>query len=298
MPFDPLKYLRASGIPYAEKGTQISRNFVGIDCPFCGDDNMHGGFHLYKEYYNCWRCGWTPLQKVIATLEDITEREASRIIKDFTIRGIRTKKTESRSLKIKKGTLKLPLGCGPLKKNHKIYLRGRNFNPDKLEKQFKLMGTGPTGRYKFRIIAPIYYRGKMVSYQGRDYTDLQTLRYKACAEPDELLHHKLILYNIKKKYKKIILVEGITDVWRMGSRTVALFGTGYTKAQLILLSRLYRQVFILFDSEQEAQKRATNLMSELTALGVETENVVLSSGDPGDLTTKEARDLKRELLAA
>ena len=67
-----------------------------------------------------------------------------------------------------------------LTRPHKNYLIKRNFDPDELEFKWRLVSTGPVGPYKHRIIAPIYFNEKLVSYQGRDITDKAKLKYKAC----------------------------------------------------------------------------------------------------------------------
>lgn len=43
-------------IPYRERGRNIGRDYLGIKCPFCGDDpSEHMGIHIRTGGYHCWR---------------------------------------------------------------------------------------------------------------------------------------------------------------------------------------------------------------------------------------------------
>lgn len=59
------------------------------------------------------------------------------------------------------------------------YLEGRRFDPKMLQDEWNVLATGPgaiikvnnkTIDYSYRVIAPVYYEGKMVSFQGRDWS--------------------------------------------------------------------------------------------------------------------------------
>ena len=178
----------------------------------------------------------------------------------------------------------------------KAYLKARGFVPDAIIQEYGLIITGTTGDYKFRIIIPIYQHGKLVSYQGRDYTGLSPIRYKACARENEIVHHKHLLYDADRVTgDHVIVVEGIVDKWKMGENTVCTFGTGFTPQQVNLLSK-WGKVSILYDGEPEAQKHAEKLGEQLSGLGVDVDNIRLGKEDPGALSMEEARALSKEIL--
>jgi DNA primase len=81
------------------------------------------------------------------------------------------------------------------------------------------------GVYGYRIIVPIYFMGKLVSYLGRDFTDQQEPRYKNCKSYEALVRNKELLYGFDDFYLKpkrhAYLVEGCTDVWRIGDGAMA-----------------------------------------------------------------------------
>ena len=198
-----------------------------------------------------------------------------------------------RTNKIKKVLPKLCSDLGPVPK---AYLTSRGFDPAYLQRKYGIMATGPLGAYKFRIIIPIYHQGKIVSFQGRDYTGQSGLRYKSCGIENEIIHHKHLLYGEQfVDSNHIIVVEGPFDQWKMGDNSVALFGTGYTNQQGNLLLK-YKKISILFDTEGEAKRHANILGDRMAGLGSEVDLIFLKEGDPGDLPINEAAQLKREIL--
>lgn len=285
--YDIKKLLDDHHVRY-EIGT--GNEYFNVTCPFpsCGDRKLHGGISVFG-YYSCWRCGWRPIEAVIRMLinkdwDDIKEKYSS-------IMSHRDRYQEETKPKDK---LELPYGSKELTKNHRKYLKDRNFDPDYLIENFGLKGTSHLGKYKYRIIAPIYYNGKLVSFQGRDITDESQLKYKACPLNEEIVSHKTILYNIDNaRYEGVVVVEGITDVWRMGHGSVATFGIGFRNEQVNLLSK-FEKVFILYDAD--ALGRADKLAEMLSGLGVDANVVMLHKGDPADLSQEEADDIMSKLL--
>lgn len=289
--FDVVSFLEDNLIDFSLPGTKnVQDGWIGIKCPLCDDQSNHGGFNLDAGYYTCWRCGWHPIKKVVIALGFPPE-----VIQTYDVALAKTpgKATEShRPLFIS-----MPPGSKPLRKVHRKYLRGRGFNPDLLVEKFKLQGTGPLGEYSHRIVAPIFFNKIFVSYQCRDYTGKARLRYKPCRKKNELVHHKDILYNLDTVTDTALVVEGITDVWRIGDGCVATFGTAYTTSQVYLLAERCNRVFILYDPGRFAQKKAKSLATELSTIGVEVKIITLKvAGDPASaLSPKRVRRLRREI---
>lgn len=178
---------------------------------------------------------------------------------------------------------------------HKRYLEGRLFDPGALERLWGLQGTGPIGQYKFRVIAPVLQGGVLVSYQGRDITGRQELRYKACEEKDEVIHHKHILYGSDLVQDRVVVVEGITDAWRLGPGAVATFGCRYTAPQREALAQ-FREVFVMYDSSDPVAQACGADLAEALALLVEHVEIITNDWkDPGSAPQDEADALMREL---
>jgi hypothetical protein len=292
--FDAKKFLDDYNIPYDTKGKNCSPGYINIQCPMCDDRSNHGGFNINQEFYNCWKCKTYSLGTVIKELLDISWPQVNLIIDEYT---------NNYSTVVKKVITKKPIKVflpkgviHPLPKRHKKYLRKRNFDPYRIEKEFDLYGTELLGSYCLRIIAPIYYGGKLISYQARDITGKQKLRYKTCEKDKEIIFHKDILYNQDNCKSRAVIVEGITDVWRLGKGACATFGTGWRQSQLLEMIKLFNHIFILYDKGVEAQKQAEKLGGAFSSFHNKTaEIIMLDYDDPASMPQNEANYLIKEL---
>ena len=98
--------------------------------------------------------------------------------------------------------------------------------------------------------------------------------------------------------RKGIIVEGLTDAWRIGPGAVATFGTSFTFNQVRFLSNHLDEAFILFDfGEKEAENKANKLAYQLSSfIRVEILQVKNVVGDPADLNPKEIKYLKKQIF--
>ena len=293
MPFQVEKFLEVYKIPSSTSGKNAQPGWIQVCCPIpgCHDESNHGGLNISSGYYNCWICGRHPMTEVIRNLVGIEPSEAYRIFKEF--QGSVQTENEPIKRKPRAKICKWPSGCDDMTERHLEYLADRRFNPFRLQDTWKLMGTGPTGPYKFRIIAPIFVDGVMISYQGRDITDRQVLRYKACPIEKEVIHHKHTLYGLDYiTGSKAVIVEGVTDVWKLGPGAVATFGTEYSIKQILkLVEKGITTVQIIFD--EDAEDNADKLAYDLGAVGIYSEIIDLEGGDPGDLSVEDAEEIMK-----
>lgn len=301
-------------IPVAPEGHKHSRpGWVNIECPHCvKEGGYHLGFNQENAYFYCWRCGSHSIHTTLMKLLRVSYNEADSIAKTYKLfRKKVFQKSTAPVVKINKQTFRFPSEIVDLQKPHKQYLVKRNFDPDYLAEVWGLKGTSPTSSlsitrndvtvkidYKYRILIPIEWEGRAVTFQARDYTGKQEIKYKACPEERESIHHKHILYGHKSLWEKrrAILVEGAADVWRIGVNACCTFGTGYTPEQTRLIVEKFDELFIMFDPEPIAQKRAKELQQELAFWGVKA--VLYDPGlttDPGDMTEEQARYVLKDL---
>ena len=286
-------------LPVAPDGHKHYRDgWVNVECPFCsGNPGYHLGYCVAGDFFRCWRCGRKKTLEALMGVLRISLPEARRLFRQNKGRP------QSASARIKPkirrtSKLKMPLGTAPLTQVHRSYLQGRGYDPDRLARTWGLLGTGPVGPYKFRIIAPIIHEGEMVSYQGRDITGRSPLRYKACAQSDEVRDHKHCLYGADDvPGEAVVVVEGIADAWRLGAGAVATFGITYTRQQVLLL-RQYSTRLILFDTaDSQAVAQAHKLAAELSAFRGTTAVIELPEfKDPGEMPQEEADQLMNELI--
>jgi hypothetical protein len=215
--------------------------------------------------------------------------------------GVATATHKAVDIQIRAKSHKLPSNTGPLLKAHKKYLIGRKFDVDKLVREWGLLATGPISHldgisFNRRIIVPILWDNKRVSFQARDITNKHPLRYIACPKARELIHHKHILYGRQQDWTDVgICVEGVTDVWRLGGRAFATFGIEYTTKQVHEMAKRFKRIVILFDDEPQAQKQAHLLMKRLRSHHVSSE-IKSIVGDPGGLSQQDADQLVKQLL--
>lgn len=300
MKFNALKFYQDFRINYATSGNKhCLAGWVQIHCPFCtGSRDYHLGFHISSGAYNCWRCGTHGQIDVVKALLHCSYEQARETVKQYRERSVEEEQTRKKKRNVSRFETVLPPEAGELSERHKKYLVGRNYDVDRLVSVWGLKGTGPVGRYKHRILAPIYFRSKLVSYQGRDITNKSELKYKACAKEDEAVEHQTILYGYDYAIENdaCIVVEGIADVWRLGKGAVSCFGTSFTMEQVNLLIKSFYKVYILFDSDDaNAIIMAEQLASLLSAAGKSVEILELDEGDPGEMKQSEADQLMLEL---
>lgn len=309
---DILKLYRDFRVDHHTSGHKHCRTgWAQVPCPFCSGNV---GYHLGYNYgengkflgaFVCWRCGGHSPAKVISTILNIPKSAAKDILRRYRLSGYSGPSVDTK-VNIKRGGFKYPGSTSEMKPHHKKYLSKRRFDPDYLEKEWGLLGTGPiaplsvrTGRekktidYKSRIIAPIEWDGNVVSFQGRDITNRHKLKYLACPIERELLNLKSILYG-KSDGERCVLVEGITDVWRLGFGALAVFGIKYRLPQIKCLKK-YKKVFLLFDPDPQAKIQAEKIKNALQFRGVNVHNLEGFDTDPGDMKQDDANHLMKEL---
>jgi DNA primase len=296
--FDAERFYKDYHIPYWTGGKNVTPGWINVSCPYHADTNHLG--YSPDGSYNCWKCGPHTVTSVIAHLLAISSGEAKKVVREYDVLVIsRRRLNEVKSAKyVGKNIKTAGLPGTSLGKYHTRYLKKRGFNPDDIIAKYHVTGTGPAARwlerdFKLRIIIPIIEDGQIISFQARDITDKQELRYKGCPIELSVRHYKHTLYNIDNcPGSSIRLVEGITDVWRMGDGYAATFGTSMTDYQISLLAR-YQRILFLFDPEKEAQERARKGAEKLAAIGKEVELIELEKDcDPGDLSEEEAKQLR------
>lgn len=298
--FDAKLFCDDYNIDYAKSGKHARPGWVNISCPFCsGHAGFHGGFNIEDSYYNCHRCGSHYLPKVIAVLTGVNQNVVKDIIKKYSTIS---EPLNQQEIRIKTPSeIIFPSDTGKLTDKAKKYLVNRKYDPDKLSSIWYLLSTSHIGFYKNRILAPIYQKRRLVSYQTRDITNKHPQKYLACFQDEEIIQHQHCLYGLDQTItRKCIVVEGITDVWRLGPGAVATFGIDFTRQQARLIAMNFDKVFIMFDSEPQAQEKAEELglmISSAFSNFVEVFNMpfIFTDIDPGDLSQDDADSLMEEI---
>ena len=302
--FDANQFLRDYNIDHSTRSSHSTRGWVNIECPLCrGNPGYHGGFVVddprFDEGYRCWRCGWHWIPKVIAALLKIDTIDAIKLAKKY---GLSDKRERSRENRTKRRRKSPDSAIGfdaflPLDRLCVRYLEQRGFDARKLESEWGLRSAPITSPYCYRVIAPIYLDGVLISYQGRDITGKSKMKYKACLREHEAYPHQHSLYGIDKaKGKTGLILEGITDVWRIGPPAVGTFGIDWTIPQAGLFASKFDSYFILYDNDPQAVEQAYALARRLNHYGLTGEIITLDDyQDPGEMTKKDVLELRRIL---
>lgn len=295
--WDAQGFLLDHGIPYEHQRP----GWLNIRCPMCEDHGAHGGFFLEDGHYHCWRCGphWT--LKVAARL--LGRRESDlRQIHDKYERYTKIAEAVRKKAAGMDAVFALP-GSSELSKYHRKYLEDRNFNPDQLVADWELRATAPMDRcfgmeWGARIVIPIKdASGRIVAAQGRDITGKAKARYLGSPIEKSLMDYKDTLFGAHRvRGDSVFVVEGVFDVFRLGSGFVCTFGTTLSKPQLRELRR-WRNVGFIFDPEPEAQAKARKYAAELSSVGIDAELIQLDIGgrDPAEMTRTEAQEVRNYL---
>jgi len=295
--FDIISYLDEEGIPFDEEGKNISEGWIGLNCPFCDDPSNHLGINLEDKRVSCWRCGKKSLIQTIARFSNVSVSRSRSIISRHQSRIISSRSRKASILDTLEETdIALPSSASKnFPELHTAWLKKRNFEPAEVIKRYDLHAVYQTGKYKYRIIAPIYVARRMVSFVGRDVTEEADTPYLNCPNEESLIPARRCLYNIDTVERVALIVEGITDVWRIGRGAVATLGTEFTKAQVNLLSGLDK-VFVMFDAGRESTNMARKFSAAATSVVKSVEIIEMTTGDPDNLPQDIVDNLKFEIF--
>jgi DNA primase len=286
-------YLNQLGIDFITEGKNVTPGWIEINCPFCGDPSYHLGISP-QLLFHCWRCGEKgTIVKLLMQLESIPYYKAVKQAGEFDVKWVESFK---RNIKERLGHNILPKEAkDELSNIHSTYLRGRGFHPDELRSQYGILGVGPIGKYKFRVVAPCISTGNTVNFTALAVLD-QSPKYIHCPNEEAIIPMKSLLYNIDTVKDTMVITEGVTDVWRIGTGCVATMGMEFSQEQLSLIVQSEaKNVFVIFDSGEVEQKKANRLAMNLSGLVDHVEVIELPKGDPGDLKEDDVKHLREEL---
>ena len=195
------------------------------------------------------------------------------------------------------GTLKIPDGVGPLQPGHRAYLESRRLQPDSVADIWGVQAIGHAVRLKWRLWLPICdLAGRIMSWTTRAIHPDAEPRYWAATAEEEAVPHKSLLYGGHLARHAIVIVEGPIDCLTLGPGAVATLGVGYTALQKCLMMA-YPVRYVLFDAEDDAQRRAAALCKELALMPGHTENILLRTGnDPSSADPSEVQALQRDIF--
>lgn len=304
-----VSFFNDQGIEYWTEGKNVRHGWVNIQCPFCDDASNHLGISLYNLEVKCWRCGKHTLQKLIAEVADYSRTEANIEAKllQKSLRDSGGRRTAVTPISKKEASsamtkaVRLPSESSiHFPKMHTEYLEGRGFiRPRRFIKKYRLQSCYTVGRYKFRIIIPIFLKGQIVSFTSKDVTDQQDPPYLNASVQESLISPKWVIYNYDTVIQgaDALLVEGPIDVWKLGDGAISILGVEHHEQQILyLMKKNIDTLFIIFDNDPAGRKAARSLGRIMAPVVKNVELIFLKDvNDPGALTLSEGELLKRRL---
>ena len=290
-----MKYLRVEiehacyklGLDLKENGARL----VGL-CPFHSETN--GSFVVYPKTnsFYCYGChvGGNTLKLVSSFVEGVkTERDLARWYGDELVNLVPVRQTFTLShlQRVLEGEtpVRLPVSI-------------KSQNPLFIPFEIGYVERGPmAGRH----IIPVYFRGKLIGYEARDFTSRQTP--KTLIQPPEVpIHSYLWNYDNVREGEPIIVVEGIKGAIALLSYGIKDVVSSF-RAQLstdqvfLLLAKHPTEVVIAYDSDSAGSAGTEEAISQLLAWVTVSVVKLPNSCDPWDIlpgtwqTCFEARHL-------
>jgi hypothetical protein len=268
-----LDFLADNHIPYVTAGPNTKRGEVSIKCPWCGEDDPseHLGIQLEGR---AWGCHRNPAHRgksktyLIQGILGVSKAQAKLVLRQYdasdpeTLDQVLLALGEQPQPQPPRNTLVMPPDFRLLKdKGSSIkacnYLYKRGFDdPVRLGRTYDLRYCS-TGRWKDRIIVPVYQSGRLVAWTGRALTNpTHAPRYLTTSSAI-----KSAIFNEDTIYlggRILFITEGPIDAMKMDYyspdyvRATCVFGTSITVDQIYILRRAserYRRVILLLDPD-------------------------------------------------
>ena len=285
------------GIDYSTGGKNVSAGWIGVTCPDpgCGDMSNHLGICLYSPIVSCYSCGMKGNYITYLAKELGDFNKAIEILKKHIPKELRRHEEDDEVSFVTK--VEVPKEAKTqITPYHRNYFIKREFpNWKELVDKHNFLFVGPTGKWKNRIIVPIFKRGRLITFTSVDISEESELRYKHLSKELSIIHAKDHLLGLEDvKGNTVAVVEGFFDRLRIGDGCVATLGANVTDAQKRLLIKFDR-VITLFDGDSAGRKGAKKLADDLSPF-VDVIKIDLDEGvDPDDLRGDDLEEIRNML---
>ena len=288
-PLDWRGLLTEHGVRFVDRGANVKRGEINIQCPFCGsaDPSQHMGLNLESGFWACWRNsehrGKSPL-RLLCKLLNISYGRARQIAgmtdneppdpDGFDAVAARIMGRDSgikRVEQVRREFLSLPREFQPLTPRGAAgkffrYMEQRKFAGPEIEELsafYRLRGA-LTGPWKDRVVLPYVMDGNIVAWTGRAIVHSE-IRYKDLALEECLVPIKQTLFNYdamtKPSQRVLVVVEGPFDALKvdvyghdLGVRAVALSTNTISEEQIYMIEEFaptFHTVVVMLDNASE-----------------------------------------------
>lgn len=143
----------------------------------------------------------------------------------------------------------------------RAYVQSRGFDPDALSANFGIgfcvdVADNRYAKMRNRLYIPATYKDELIGWQCRAITPDDQPKYLNAPN----MRKSAMLYNYDQAAKQpfVVVVEGVTSVWRLGPAAVCLFGKSMSFLQQNLIAKTWGQkpVFLMLDSDARVEMDA------------------------------------------
>lgn len=265
--------LRSIDVPVFTEGKNVSPNSVNIKCPFCPDDpSDHLGIFEGSGLFSCWRCRKKgSLGYLIHVLTGLPRDKCYQMVDDGSISFERDSEDEIR--RIINGEIEIREARGSNEFTGlpeffelitpDINSRLLNTYMDRRDIELSTLirygcGICRVGKYMNRMIIPVIFHGEVVNFQAADLTGMADVKYRGSQGE---INNYLYNYDNIQHGGRMIMVEGVLDMWRMEIDTVSSFGTHLTDRQKMLVIEK-KPSKLIFIWDEDAYHRISRYNSE------------------------------------
>ncbi len=293
-------------IEYVTHSPNTKKGNVNIRCPWCREDDpsQHLGVSLSDAGYACWRNamhrGKSP-SYLIKVLLGCSASQALLVAAQYSQtdpEALGNLETAPEAPVKPAGQLKMPTEFRPIPPTGRFfdYLKQRGFDAPHWVGEAYGLKCCSSGRWKDRIIIPVWQNGKLVAWTGRALQDpILAPRYLSTSEII-----KTVIFNdnhIAKGGNCLFVTEGPFDAMKVdyygynqGAKATAVFGTSITMDQISILREItkrFKKTVLLFDTD--ATETTFNMADWLP--GAIIGNLPDGVSDPGELSKDQVKAL-------
>lgn len=282
-----------------------------LTCPICGRDKLV--VNIRKKLWHCWICqeygrneygkripikGAGNIVHLVMLLDKVSYQVAQQFVKDsigIAYKGFSYDNIQVDTINFKEKEIPYPpyskriTGILPY-----CYERGITIEDVQYFGLFYCDG----GRYRNRLMFPVYEEGKLIFYQGRAmWKAIPGEVYLKSMNPTKdsgVAGNKDVLFNLENasQWNRVVITEGPIDAIHVGYDSVCTFGKHITEKQILKLCQYnIRNVDLMWDGPSDIEPfGAIKEMFEVLPLlsGVfNTRVVFLPKGDPGDYSRND-----------
>jgi DNA primase len=273
---------------------EVRRGEFKINCFACDDYTKNLEISLEKGIFHCWKCNYSGnIYKLFRDLgggipemeEYVSAEDLRNLPMDF-----------GREVKKERKFSGLPKEFRPLWGEEKLSMVGQKalqyvktrVSEEDIER-YKIGYCG-LGRYKWRIIVPVFEDSEIVYFIARSMYKNLFPSYQNPGVEECGVGKDSVVFNIDRARElgRAVICEGVFDAIRVGEDGVALFGSSISDDQFFKLLEIPKLCILL--DQDATYKSALKIEEKFSSYGKVVSLTSPPTGDPADWPREEIRN--------